>query len=143
MILPDVNLLLFAYNPHSDSHVAAKNWWQSVVDGEELIGLVYEVLFGFVRIASNPRLGAGSLEVEVAEETVGQWINLPNARILRPDAAHFARAVNLLKVAGGRGALLSDAVLASYAIANRARLYSSDDDFARFPDVEWVNPIAD
>lgn len=141
MILPDVNLLLYAYNPHAPPHLAAKSWWQSAMDGDELIGLPHEVLFGFVRIASNPRLGAGSLEVELAEEAVGQWINLPNARILLPDAAHFARAINLLKMAEGRGALLSDAVLASYAIANRARVYSTDNDFARFPDVDWVNPI--
>jgi len=140
LIIPDINLLLYAYNANGEFHEEAKTWWQGVIDGEELVGFPHDVLFGFVRIASHSSF-TSSIEVEAADEVVGEWLNLPHARILLPDAAHFARAVDLLKMAGGRGAMLSDAVLASYAIANRACLCSTDNDFARFPDVDWVNPI--
>jgi len=113
-----------------------------MVDGDELIGLPHEILFGFVRIATNPRLREAGVEVDVAETVVGTWLNLPQTRILLPDAAHFARAISLLREADGRGPLLSDAVLASYAIANRATLCSADDDFAKFSGLDWKNPIA-
>ena len=39
------------------------------------------------------------------------------------------------------GAVLSDAVLAAYAMEHRARLYTNDADFARFPGLDWVNPL--
>jgi len=28
MILPDLNLLLYAYNPHMPQHDAARRWWE-------------------------------------------------------------------------------------------------------------------
>lgn len=39
------------------------------------------------------------------------------------------------------GAILSDAILAAYAIENRATLYTNDGDFSRFPELKWKNPL--
>ena len=41
----------------------------------------------------------------------------------------------------GSGALVSDAVLAAYALEHRAVLFSSDADFARFVGLKWKNPL--
>jgi hypothetical protein len=46
MILPDLNLLLYAYNPHMPQHGAARHWWEKAMNGDELIGLPSEVVFG-------------------------------------------------------------------------------------------------
>ncbi len=43
----------------------------------------------------------------------------------------------------GSGLLISDAVLASYAIENRAVLHTNDADFSRFPALSWRNPLLD
>jgi len=141
VILPDLNVLLYAYNPHVTQHQQAQRWWQSVIDGDELIGFPHEVLFGFVRIASNPRIGEAAVEVEAATAVVGTWLDLPHTRVLQADANHLERTFELLQAANGRGPLLSDAVLASYAIAHRACLFSNDDDFDRFPGLSWRNPL--
>jgi len=143
MILPDLNLLLYAYNPHVPQHDRAKSWWEDAMRGEELIGLPNEVSLGFVRIATNPRLGNAAVALETARAVAEDWLQLPQVRVLTPDADHFTRVMNLMDQAMGSGALLSDAALAAYAMANRAKLCSNDSDFARFPELDWVNPLVD
>lgn len=141
MILPDLNLLLYAYNPHMPQHEAARGWWERVMNGDELVGMPYEVAFGFVRIATHPRLGAARVELSRARQVVEGWLNLPQVRTLTPTVRHFNRVMDLMGAAMASGAVLSDAILAAYAIEHRARLCSNDADFSRFPGLEWENPL--
>ena len=141
MILPDINLLLYAYNPHVPQHEAASQWWESAMNGGELIGLPNEVTLGFVRIATNPRIGAAAVPMDRARQVVETWLTLPVVRILTPPADHFAKVMALVTQAMGAGPLISDAVLASYAIENRAVLHTNDSDFSRFPNLKWRNPL--
>ena len=142
MVLPDLNLLLFAYNPHAPQHAKALEWWESVVNGDELIGLPHEILFGFLRIATNPALGEAAVPFRAARRVVEGWIGLPNSRILLPGPDHFRIVAELMETSCSVGRVLSDAVLAAFAIANRATLYSSDSDFARFEGLRWENPLS-
>jgi predicted nucleic acid-binding protein len=48
----------------------------------------------------------------------------------------------LLASLGTAGNLTSDAHLAALAIEHGAELCSGDNDFARFPRLQWVNPLA-
>jgi toxin-antitoxin system PIN domain toxin len=141
MILPDLNLLLYAYNPHVPQYQKAAAWWAGVMNGEELVGLPYEICLGFVRIATNNRLGAATVPLAKAREVVAGWLELPQARVLIPAPNHFEQVMNLMAAAMGSGALVSDAVLAAYAIQNRATLYSNDADFSRFAGLSWTNPL--
>jgi len=141
MILPDLNLLLFAYNPHAHSHGNAKAWWEEALNGKELIGFPHEVLFGFVRIATNPRLADAAGSLAAADEVVTSWMDRPHSRVLSPDPDHYRRTIDLMRQAGAVGRGLSDAILASYAIAQRATLYSTDSDFDRFPGLDRRNPV--
>lgn len=141
MILPDLNLLLYAYNPHVRQHATAHAWWLSVVNGTELIGLPNEVAFGFVRIATNQRLGAAAVDLKTARATVESWLDLPQARMLPPTPNHWRVVMDLMEAAQATGAVLSDAILAAYAIENRATLYSNDADFSRFDGLTWHNPL--
>lgn len=40
------------------------------------------------------------------------------------------------------GAMVSDAYLAALAIEHGCELVTTDSDFARFPDLNWRNPLA-
>ena len=111
------------------------------MNGEELIGMPFEVAFGFIRIATNPRLGAARVALADARSLVESWLNLPQLRTLTPSALHFARVMDLMTSAMAAGPLLSDAILAAYAIEHRARLFTNDGDFARFPGLDWKNPL--
>ena len=141
MIIPDINLLLYAYNPHVPQHGAALAWWEEVLNGDELIGLPNEVAFGFVRIATHPRLGPAAVPLDRARTVVDGWLAQPNLRVLAPAPDHFAKVRELLSVAMASGAVVSDAVLAVYAISHRAVLHTNDADFSRFPGLQWRNPL--
>ena len=143
VILPDLNLLLYAYNPFTPQHQKARAWWQAALNGTELIGIPHEISFGFVRIATNPKLGAAKVSLDQARAVVHSWLTLPHTRVLLPGARHFDRVMDLMGRALASGAVLSDAILASYAIEHRARLCSNDSDFARFAGLDWVNPLAE
>jgi len=142
VILPDLNLLLYAYNGSVPYYERARAWWQGVVNGDELVILPHEILFGFVRIATNSRLGPAAVDLETASAVVRSWTALPQARVVAPTAGHFDRVMSLMAAANARGAVLSDAVLAAYAIEHRARLCSNDGDFSRFSGLDWHNPLA-
>jgi len=141
MILPDLNLLLYAYNPHAPLYEAARAWWETAANGNELIGFPHEISFGFVRIATHPRLGEATVGLREARAVVEGWLAWPQARVLVPDAGHFARVMDLMAQAHASGAILSDAILAAYAMEHRATLYSNDADFTRFPGLRWENPL--
>ncbi|MBE2181153.1 MAG: PIN domain-containing protein [Chthoniobacterales bacterium] len=142
MILPDLNLLLYAYNPFAPQHEAARNWWQSSLRGGEIIGLPHEITLGFVRIATHPRLGNAAVPLASAKNVVLGWLSHPSTRVLLPGEDHAAKVFDLMGRAGASGALTSDASLAVHAIENRATLCTNDADFARFPSLDWRNPLA-
>jgi toxin-antitoxin system PIN domain toxin len=141
VILPDLNLLLYAYNPHTPQHGAARGWWEQAMNGDELIGIPLEIAFGFVRIATHPKLGAARVPLIDARQVVEGWMDLPQVRTLVPGAVHFNRVMELMTAAMAAGPVLSDAILAAYAIEHRATLFTNDSDFARFPGLMWQNPL--
>jgi uncharacterized protein len=141
MILPDLNLLLYAYNPHAAQHARVRQWWEHAVNGRELIGLPHEVTLGFVRIATNPRLGNAAVSLAATKAVVDGWLDLPIVRVLLPRENHVEKVLALMERAGVGGQLTSDASLAVYAMDNRATLCSNDGDFARFPGLSFVNPL--
>lgn len=143
MILPDLNLLLYAYNSHAPLHLKAVDWWSGVINGEELIGLPHEVTLGFVRIATNRRLGAAAVSLAAAQNVVSQWLELPHSRVLLPAPDHFERVMEITRQAGGSSPLISDASLAAYAISSRATLCSNDGDFSKFRGLNWRNPLVE
>ncbi|MEY5016754.1 MAG: hypothetical protein RIS92_3112, partial [Verrucomicrobiota bacterium] len=48
MIVPDVNLLLYAYDESSPFHEPAKAWCEVVMSGPSPLTLLPAVVFGFV-----------------------------------------------------------------------------------------------
>ena len=95
-----------------------------------------------MRIGTNQRLGEAAVSLERARAVVQSWQDLPHVRVLLPKANHFDTVMDLMRDASASGAVLSDAVLAGYAIANRATLFSNDSDFAPFAHLDWQNPLA-
>ena len=55
MIMPDANLLLYAYNASASEHTRAKEWWEDALQTGETIGLTWQTITAFIRIGTNPR----------------------------------------------------------------------------------------
>lgn len=111
------------------------------MNGDERIGMPLEVAFGFIRVATHPRLGAAKVALLDARRVVESWLGLPQVRTLIPGALHFTRVMDLMAAGQATGPVLSDAILAAYAIEHRATLFTNDGDFARFPGLVWRNPL--
>lgn len=141
MIVPDVNVLLYAELTAYPEHARARAWWKEALDAEEVVGLTPPALFGFVRIATNPRVFAVAATVEDAVGRVEAWLARPNVRLLGPGPRHLEISFALLRALGAAGNLTTDVQLATYAIENAATLYSADTDFGRFTNLAWKNPL--
>jgi len=141
MIIPDVNLLLYAEITGYKDHPRAKAWWEQLLSGRDEVGLTMLSLFGFVRIGTNARLYKQALSVEEALAFEEGWLARPNVRVLTPGPRHVEIAFGLLRAVGAAGNLTTDIQLAAYAIENAATLHSNDTDFARIPGLSWKNPL--
>lgn len=141
MIIPDVNLLLYAVVSGFPQHGRAHAWWERTVNSPARIGLTQPALFGFLRIATNARVLESPLPVSGAIEYVQGWLAQPNVDLLVPGPNHLPTALDLLRDIGTAGNLTTDVQLAAYAIEHQGEVHSNDADFARFPDLKWINPL--
>jgi toxin-antitoxin system PIN domain toxin len=141
MIVPDVNLLLYAVVSGFPQHPRAHAWWEETINSSARVGLTQPALFGFLRIATNARVLQPPLAVDDAVEYVDNWLAQPNVDLLVPGPGHLRIALELLKEIGTAGNLTTDVQLAAYAIEHQGEMHSNDTDFARFPNLKWVNPL--
>src|SRR5207247_2321311 len=62
VIVPDLNLLIYAYRASAAEHKKARAWWEKAVAGGD-VGLALPALFGFIRLSTNPRVFTDPLPV--------------------------------------------------------------------------------
>ncbi len=142
MKLPDVNLLLYAYDEESAFQAEARAWLESALSGTEPVGLAWAVLVGFARISTSPTIHATPLTAVEALDVIDEWLAQPVATVVNPTERHSTVLRELLEPLGAAGNLVSDAHLAALAIEHGAELYSRDNDFSRFAGLRWVDPLA-
>lgn len=142
MIIPDVNLLIYAIDSNSPHRPAASSWLRDILSSLETVVFPWHSLLGFLRITTNARIFATPLPIEAALEIIDGWMDQPNSTIVYPTDRHAAVLRDLLTPIGIAGDLTSDAHFATLAIEHGATLHSADTDFARFPGLRWHNPLA-
>ena len=141
MIVPDVNLLVHAHDSESRRHEAAREWWETLMNGTGSVGLPWVAILGFIRIATNPKILDNPLDVGGACARVRSWLTQPQTVFVHPGDRHADILFDLLAAAGAAGNLTTDAHLAALAIEHQAELHSTDADMARFPGLRWINPL--
>ncbi len=109
MILPDVNLLLYATIDAFPHHSRARQWWEEVINSNQPVGLVDPAVFGFLRISTNPRALAPPLSIEDASAHVRSWLSQPNVDRLVGGPNHIHIALDLLQAIGTAGNLTTGA----------------------------------
>ena len=139
--MPDVNLLLFAYREGVPQHSVARDWWESLLNGREDVGIPWAVISGFVRQMTNPRTYRNPNTPTEAFDFVDEWFGCPNVRTLDPGPRHLELFRRNLEVAGVGGNLTADAHIAALAMEYQAELHSHDSDFGRFPGLMWRDPL--
>lgn len=144
MIVPDANLLLYAYDAASPFHSRARNWWAGCLSGTEAVGLTHAALFAFLRISTSARVYEQPLALDEAAGHIRSWLRRSVTRLLLPEDEHVERTVELLGAAGSAGGnLVTDAQIAALALAYRAEVHTADRDFLRFPGLACRFPLQD
>jgi uncharacterized protein len=142
VIIPDANLLLYAYDKTSPFHTKASAWWSHTLSGSETVGLAPVVVFAFVRIGTSARAFSNPLTAAEAANHVRSWMAQPCVQLLQPDANHVSEVLKLIEVIGSAANLTTDAQLAALAMEYGAVLHTTDADFLRFRGLKWVNPLS-
>ncbi|HEY6175530.1 MAG TPA: type II toxin-antitoxin system VapC family toxin [Kofleriaceae bacterium] len=141
MILPDLNLVVYAHNRDAPHHAAARSWWEGLLNGTEPIAITWVVVLGFIRLMSHRAVLVHPMTSTAALTHVRAWFARPNVERLEPGPQHIDLLDRLLSAAGTGGNLTTDAHLAALAIEHQCELHSNDTDFARFPGLRWRNPL--
>lgn len=143
MIIPDVNLLVYAAAQGTPEHARARAWWESTLGNADPVGLTPPVVFGFLRLTTHRRVLVTPMTLERARGFVLEWLARPAVEYLRPGPRHLGLVLDLLVEVGSAGNLTTDAQIAASALEHNAVVASNDADFARFPGLRWTNPLRD
>ena len=141
-MLVDANILLFAVNSAAPDHERASAWLEAALNGNRRVGLPWESLTAFVRLATNPRVVPKPLAPGDAWALVEEWLASPVAWIPVPTERHAAVLGDLVRRYRPAAKLVPDAHLAALALEHGAEIISADTDFARFTEVRWRDPLA-
>ena len=140
-MIVDANVLLYAVDASSPFHQSAKEWLETSLNEPARVGLPWASLLAFQRISTHPRAAARPLSPSQAWSFVDAWLDADATWVPVPGDRH-ADIIRDLIVAGDlRGNLVTDAHLAALAIEHGVGICSTDSDFARFPQIAWVNPV--
>lgn len=140
-MIVDANVLLYARNADDPRHARAAGWLTQALNGATRVGLPWQSLTAFLRIATHPRVFADPLTPGEAWVQVEEWLAAPRAWVPEPGPGYAAVLGRLITTHEVQGALVTDAQLAALAVDHGVGLVSTDADFARFPEVRWVDPL--
>ena len=143
MILVDANILIYASDGDSPQYAKAHGWLEDKLNGSARVGLPWTCLLAFMRIVTNPRVMRRPASMAVARAQARSWLDCPAVWIPLPGERHAEIFDGLLAVPGVHGNLVMDAHIAALAIEHGLQVHSTDSDFARFPNLRWLNPLVD
>jgi uncharacterized protein len=141
LILPDVNVLLYAFRADSSHHRESRRWLHSVVNGGAPYGMAPQVLASVIRISTHRRIYVQPSRLEEAVAFSKRLLEQPNCQVIQPGQRHWDIFCELCEQAEAAGNLVQDAWLAALAIESGCEWITTDRDYARFPGLRWRTPF--
>ncbi len=142
MIVPDVNVLIYAADSTSVHHEAARTWWEDALSADLPVGIPWVVATGFLRIVTHGRIMSDPYAPLEAMDIVDGWLARPAVVSIGPGRNHAAVLRGFLDAAQHGGNAVPDAHIAAIVVEHDATLWSTDRGFARFPGLRWKDPVA-
>ena len=142
MILPDVNVLIYAFREDAPLHAVSRSWLREVIEGPSRFGVSPVALSAVIRITTNVRAYAPASSLEDAigycEDILGQ----PHCQEVVPGPRHWEIFRGLCASTRTTGPAVTDAWYAALAIEWGCEWITFDRGFARFPGLKWNLPKA-
>ena len=90
---------------------------------------------------ANPHVVASPVSTVDAAGYVQEWFLYDHIMPINPSADHLRYLLQNLPLAAGGPNLVADAHIAAIAMEHQAEVHTNDSDFARFPGLQWRNPL--
>ncbi|HVO22597.1 MAG TPA: TA system VapC family ribonuclease toxin [Candidatus Margulisiibacteriota bacterium] len=132
MLMPDVNVLVYAHRADETVHQAYKRWLTDLVNDRQPFALSVLVAVGFVRIVTNARIYPRATPLSTALAVIDQMVTHPRCRVVNPSGQHWQQVADLCRRTKAAGKLVADAQHAAIAIAEGCTWVTRDADFASF-----------
>lgn len=141
MILPDVNILLYAFRKDSVRHDEHRVWLDAVVNGPEPFGISPQTLASVIRISTLRKVFPDPSSIGEALEFCGTLTSQAHCVAVQPGPRHWSIFEDLCRRAKATGNLVQDAWFAALAIEAGCEWITTDRDYARFPGLRWRAPF--
>lgn len=141
MLLPDINVCVYAIREDSPDHEAYRSWLTDALNGDEPVGISDLVLSGVIRIITNHRIFQEPSTTQQALNACGALRSGPVAVPLQSGRRHWEIFDSLCRQTNAKAHAVPDAYHAALAIENGATLITADRGFARFPGLRWRHPL--
>lgn len=135
MILPDVNVLIYAFRTDAKSHHVARAVLDPLFGGDTRFGISPQTLSALVRVTTNARIFANTSSLEEAFGFCDDIYSHSNCQLVTPGDRHWRIFERLCLATGTRGPAVADAWYAALAIEWGCEWITFDRDYARFPDL--------
>lgn len=140
MILPDVNVLIYAFRTDVREHTLCRRWLDGVVLGETRFGLSPLALGALIRVTTNRRAYSEPSTLDEAFGFCDDLLAQPHCQIVEPGERHWDIFRRLCIETNTRGPTVTDAWYAALAIEWGCEWVTLDRDYARFPGLRWRLP---
>ena len=141
MILPDVNVLLYAFRRDSVRHTEYRQWLEDTVNADSAYGISPQTLASVIRISTHPRIYVRPSTLDDAVTFCGALLEPAHCTIVQPGARHWSIFLSLCASAKASGNLVQDAWFAALAVESGCEWITTDRDYAKFPDLRWRPPF--
>jgi toxin-antitoxin system PIN domain toxin len=142
VILPDVNVLIYAFRRDLPHHEICRAWLVGVVSGEARFGVSPVALSAVVRITTNARAFKMPSASEEAFGFCEDLLRQRHCELVEPGERHWSIFRDLCIRGDVRGSRVADAWYAALAIEWGCEWITFDRDYARFPGLKWRLPAA-
>jgi toxin-antitoxin system PIN domain toxin len=141
MIMPDVNILVYAHREDAPNHRAYYEWLKAALESDQAFGMADIILSGFLRVVTHPKVFNPPSNLEDAMVFIAGIREQPNCVHIQPGPRHWGIFEQLCKNANVKGNLVPDAFLAAMAIESGCEWITTDRDYSRFPNLNWRHPF--
>ena len=141
MVLPDVNVLVYAHRTDVSENHRYQRWLTELVESDAAFGLSDIVLSSFIRFTTHPRIYSPPSPLGDALQFIAGLRERPNYVAIAPGPRHWDIFTSLCQRVGAKGNAVPDAYLAALAIESGSEWVTTDRGFARFPGLRWRHPL--
>ncbi len=142
MILPDVNVLIYAFRRDVPQHPISNTWLNQVVADGDPFGMSPLALAAVARVTTDPRIYHAPSTLSEVFEFTDYLLGQPHCHVVEPSERHWGIFKQLSLETDTRGRRVTETWYAALAIEWGCEWITFDRDYARFPGLKWRLPEA-